>query len=328
MEPHIMSANITDDPYVEQDAEGRGWRLMLGDSCERISEIKGDSIDLAVYSPPFASLYTYSPSLRDLGNSADRAEFFQHYGFIISEMLRVTKPGRINAVHVQQLTTTKSTHGVVGMTDFRGEVIRAYQDAGWIYHGEVTVDKDPQAQAIRTKAQALMFGQLHRDSSKTRPALADYVLMFRKPGENAVPIQGDVDNDSWITWARPIWRGTDDEGALGAMESEGLVVPSSCWYGIRESNTLNVAAGRDSSDDRHICPLQLDLIERCVRLWSNRGETVMSPFAGIGSEGYVSIQQGREFVGVELKPSYWNAAIANLRRAENSAHAATLFDSI
>jgi DNA modification methylase len=323
-----VSRNTTDDAYIEQDAEGAGWTLKLGDSCERLAEIKDDSIDLAIYSPPFASLYTYSPSLRDLGNSSDRAEFFQHYGFIISEMLRVTKPGRINAVHVQQLTTTKSTHGVVGMTDFRGEVIRAYIEAGWIYHGEVTIDKDPQAQAIRTKAQALMFGQLHRDSSKTRPALADYLLMFRKPGDNAEPIKNDVDNDSWITWARPIWRGTDDEGSLGAMESEGLTVPTSCWYRIRESNTLNVAAGRDSADERHICPLQLDLIERCVRLWSNRGETVLSPFAGIGSEGYVSVKQGRSFVGIELKPSYWNAAVANLHRAEASANATTLFDEI
>jgi DNA modification methylase len=325
MEPALMSRNTTDDPYVTDDAEGRGWRLMLGDSCERLAEIGDDSIDLAVYSPPFASLYTYSPSIRDLGNSSSRAEFFTHYGFIIGEMLRVTRPGRINAVHVQQITTTKSMHGIVGLTDFRGEVIRAYQDAGWIYHGEVTIDKDPQAQAIRTKAQALMFNQLHRDSSKTRPALADYLLMFRKPGDNAVPIVGDVDNESWIEWARPIWRGTDDEASMDAMESEGLAVPASCWYGIRESNTLNVAAGRDSADERHICPLQLDLIERCVRLWSNTGERVLSPFAGIGSEGYVAVKLGREFTGFELKPSYFNAAVTNLRHAENDVNTATLF---
>lgn len=321
-----MTANTTDDPYITADESGKDWRLLLGDSCERLAEVASDSIDLAVYSPPFASLYTYSPSIRDLGNSSDRAEFFAHYGYIIGEMLRVTKPGRINAVHVQQLTTTKSTHGIVGLTDFRGEVIRAYQDAGWIFHGEVTIDKDPQAQAIRTKAQALMFNQLHRDSSKTRPALADYLLMFRKPGDNATPIVGDVDNDSWISWARPIWRGSDDEGVLMAMESEGLAMPNSCWYGIRESNTLNVAAGRESADERHICPLQLDLIERAVRLWSNRGETVFSPFAGIGSEGYVSIQQGRKFIGIELKASYWKAAVGNLQRAEATAGAVSLFD--
>lgn len=323
-----MTANVTDDPYITDDQSGTGWRLMLGDSCERLAEVPESSIDLAIYSPPFASLYTYSPSIRDLGNSASREEFFSHYGFIIGEMLRVTKPGRINAVHVQQLTTTKATHGIVGLTDFRGEVIRAYQDAGWIFHGEVTVDKDPQAQAIRTKAQALMFVQKNKDSLKSRPALADYVLLFRKPGEIETPVKTDVTNDEWITYARPIWRGTDDEGALVAMESEGLAVPDACWYGIRESNTLNVAAGRESADERHICPLQLDLIERCVRLWSNPGETVLSPFAGIGSEGYVSVKLGRRFVGCELKSSYWQAAVKNLTAAEHAAGTPTLFDSL
>jgi len=321
-----MTANTTDAPYLTDDARGNDWHLMLGDSCERLAEVATDSVDMAVYSPPFASLFTYSPSLRDLGNSASRAEFFQHYGFIIGEMLRVTKPGRLNAVHVQQLTTTKSNHGVVGLTDFRGEVIRAYIEAGWIFHGEITIDKDPQAQAIRTKAQALMFVQKNKDSSKSRPALADYLLLFRKPGEVAAPVKTDVTNDEWITYARPIWRGTDDDGVLDAMQSEGLTVPDSCWYGIRESNTLNVAAGRESADDRHICPLQLDLIERCIRLWSNRGETVLSPFAGIGSEGYVAIEQGRKFVGIELKPSYWNAAVSNLHRAEAAASTPSLFD--
>lgn len=323
-----MSSNITDDPYITANEEGESWSMLLGDSCERLAEIDTDSIDLAIYSPPFASLYTYSPSVRDLGNSASRDEFFDHYGFVISEMLRVTKPGRINAVHVQQLTTTKATHGIVGLTDFRGEVIRAYQAAGWLFHGEVTIDKDPQAQAIRTKAQALMFVQKNKDSSKSRPALADYLLIFRKPGEIADPVRTDVTNDEWIQWARPIWRGNDDDGELAAMESEGITVPAGCWYDIRESNTLNVAAGRDSADERHICPLQLDLIERCVRLWSNPGERVLSPFGGIGSEGYVSVQQGRLFTGIELKPSYFRAAVANLKRAEAASGALTLFDNI
>lgn len=319
--------DMIDPTYVTADESGDGWRLMLGDSCERLGEVRDDSVDLAIYSPPFASLFVYSPSMRDLGNSKDRAEFLQHYGFIIREMLRVTRPGRINAVHVQQLTTTKATNGVVGLTDFRGDVIRAYLDAGWIFHGEVTIDKDPQAQAIRTKAQALMFVQKNKDSLKSRPALADYLLLFRKPGETGAPVKTDITNDEWIKWARPIWQGTDDAGALAAMESEGLAVPHSCWYGIRESNTLNVAAGRDSQDERHICPLQLDLIEVAVRLWSNPGETVCSPFAGIGSEGYVAVQQGREFVGIELKSSYWAAAVKNLRAAERTASTPTLFDS-
>ena len=322
----MTSANVTDDPYITEDANGEGWRLMLGDSCERLAEVGDNTVDLAVYSPPFASLYTYSPSLRDLGNSSSRAEFFAHYGFIITEMLRVTKPGRLNAVHVQQLTTTKSTHGIVGLTDFRGEVIRAYTEAGFIFHGEITIDKDPQAQAIRTKAQALMFVQKNKDSSKSRPALADYLLLFRKPGEIAEQIKTDVTNDEWITYARPIWQGNDEDGELAVMKSEGLAVPHPCWYGIRESNTLNVAAGRESADERHICPLQLDLIDRVVRLWSNPGELVMSPFTGIGSEGYIAVKRRRQFVGCELKPSYWKAAVANLRRAESDAGTPSLFD--
>lgn len=280
------------DAYITDEAHGIGWRLMLGDSCERLAEIETGSVDLSVCSPPFASLFTYSPSPRDLGNSATREEFLAHYRFIVEHQLRVTRPGRLACVHVQQLSTTKATHGVIGLTDFRGQVIALFQEVGWVYHGEVTVDKDPQAQAIRTKAQALMFQTLRRDSSMTRPAMADYVLLFRAPGENAIPIQGDVDNETWIEWARPV------------------------WYSIRESDTLNARVARDDGDEKHIAPLQLSLIERCVRLWSNPGELVLSPFAGIGSEGWVSVKQGRRFVGVELKPSYWRTACENLRAVE------------
>jgi len=289
------------ESYVTDDATGDGWHMMLGDSCERLSEIPDSSVDLSIYSPPFASLFTYSPSIRDLGNSADRDEFLAHYAFILGEMLRVTKPGRISCVHVQQLTSTKATHGVIGLTDFRGQVIQAHIDAGWIFHGEITVDKDPQAQAIRTKAQALMFATKNRDSAMTRPALADYLLLFRKPGENVTPIKTDVTNDEWIQWARPV------------------------WLDIRETNTLNVRVAREEADEKHICPLQLDFIERCVRLWSNPGELVLSPFAGIGSEGYVATRHGRRFVGCELKPSYWRTAVTNLRAVEAAKDEPPLF---
>jgi hypothetical protein len=291
-----------EDVYMTDDEEGANWRMMLGDSCERMAEIPDDSVGLSVYSPPFASLFTYSPSPRDLGNSASRGEFFEHYGFIIRENLRITMPGRICAVHVQQLTTTMSTNGVIGMTDFRGQVIAAYMDNGWIFHGEVTIDKDPQAQAIRTKAQALMFVTKNRDSSMTRPALADYLLLFRKPGENAVQIKNDVSNEEWIDWARPV------------------------WLDIRETNTLNARVARDSADERHICPLQLDFIERVVRLWSNPGEVVFSPFGGIGSEPYTAVRLGRKALAIELKPSYWRTAVANLRALELEMDAPTLFD--
>lgn len=292
---------MTTDTYMTAEESGDGWDLWLGDSCERMAEIPDDSVDLSVYSPPFASLFTYSPSPRDLGNNASRDEFFEHYGFIIRENLRITKPGRICAVHVQQLTTTMSTNGVIGLTDFRGQVISAYVDAGWIFHGEVTVDKDPQAQAIRTKAQALMFVTKNRDSSMTRPALADYLLLFRKPGENAVPIKTDVSNDEWIEWARPV------------------------WLDIKETHTLNARVARENADERHICPLQLDFIERCVRLWSNVGELVFTPFAGIGSELFVAVQHERRALGIELKPSYWRVAVNNLRSLDAKKDQAVLF---
>jgi hypothetical protein len=290
--------------YVTDEASGEGWTLLLGDSCERLAEVETDSVGLSVYSPPFASLFTYSPSERDLGNARTREEFIEHYGFVIRELLRATMPGRVTCVHVQQLTTTKTTHGYTGLTDFRGDVIRAYLDNGWRFHGEVTIDKDPQAQAIRTKAQALMFATKNRDSSATRPALADYLLIFRKPGDNAVPIKTDVTNDEWIQWARPV------------------------WLDIKETNTLNARLGREDADERHICPLQLDFIARCIRLWSNPGELVLSPFAGVGSEGHEAIRLGRRFLGVELKPSYWQTAVDTLRRIEAKSVEATLFDEL
>ena len=293
---------IDAQPYITDDAHGEHYHLMLGDSCERLAEVPDESVGHIIYSPPFASLFTYSPSDRDLGNSRDRDEFIAHYSFIIDETMRVLMPGRLAAVHCQQIVTQKWRDGAIGMTDFRGDIIRAHLAAGFIFHGEVTIDKDPQAQAIRTKATSLMFVTLNKDSAMSRPALADYVLLFRKPGDNPTPIKPDCDNDTWIEWARPV------------------------WIDIRESDTLNVAVARENEDERHICPLQLPLIERCVRLWSNKGETILSPFAGIGSEGYVAIKWGRRFVGCELKPSYWLTAVNNLNEAEAQVAMPSLFD--
>jgi DNA modification methylase len=307
--------------YITDEAEGTNWRLLLGDSCERLAEIDTDSVDLSICSPPFASLFTYSPSVRDLGNASSRGEFLEHYSFIIREQLRVTKPGRRACIHVQQLTTTKSMTGYMGMTDFRGEVIRAFQDAGWIFDGEVTVWKDPQAQSIRTRSHALAFATKNRDSATTRPALADYLLLFKKPGDNQVQIKNDVTNDEWIEWASPIWTDHHDGGWL---TEDGNICP--VWYGIRETDTLNTRVAKDSSDERHICPLQLGFIERCVRLWSNPGELVLTPFAGIGSELYQSVKLGRRAIGIELKPSYWRTAVDNLTKLESEMDAPSLFD--
>lgn len=288
--------------YTTNDAAGADWRLMLGDSAERLAELAENSIGLSVYSPPFASLYTYSNSERDLGNSRTVAEFFQHYRYLIDQIYRVTMPGRNTCVHVQQIAAMLERDGYIGIKDFRGDVIRAYEASGWIYDGEVCIDKDPQAQAIRTKAKALMFVQLHKDSAWSRPALADYILKFRKPGTNPAPIQPDVSNEEWIQWARPI------------------------WYGIEESDTLQYTTARDAEDERHICPLQLGTIERCIRLWSSPNDLVLDPFSGIGSTGYEAVRLGRRFVGCELKPSYWRIAVKNLDKAEHTKAQPTLFD--
>jgi len=319
-----MTAYMTGEAYVTDDAAGDRWRLMLGDSCERLAEIPGDSVDLSVCSPPFASLFTYSPSVRDLGNCSTRGEFLEHYGFIIREQLRVTKPGRNACVHVQQVTTRKNVEGYMGLTDFRGEVIRAFQAAGWIFFGDVTIWKNPQAQATRTKAHSLMFVTKNRDSAGIRPALADYLLIFKKPGENAVPIvreatAGEVTNEDWIEWASPIWFDQADGGDVGGDRL------SPVWTTIREGGTLNERVAREEEDERHLCPLQLDFIERCIRLWSNPGETVLTPFAGIGSEVYQAVKLGRRGVGIELKPSYWRTAVDNLRRLDEEMRQDTLF---
>lgn len=320
-----MTESIDTSAYVEDEAYGKNWELKLGDSCERLSEIADNSVDLSICSPPFDSLFTYSPSIRDLGNSSTRGEFIEHYKFIIRDQLRVTKPGRIACIHVQQLTTTKSTHGYVGMTDFRGDVIRAFQDEGWLFWGETTVWKDPQAQSIRTRTQQLAFASKNKDSARIRPALADYLLLFKKPGDNEVKIphdavKGEVTNDDWIEWASPIWS---DYTEGGWINEDGNLCP--VWFGIKESDTLNVRVARDQNDERHICPLQLGFIERCVKLWSNPGELVLTPFAGIGSELYTAVKFGRRAVGIELKPSYWATAVDNLRRLEESMESPSLF---
>lgn len=289
----VHGSTKEEDAYQPEVAEGDGWKLVLGDSVECIREIEENSVGLSVYSPPFASLYTYSNSSRDMGNSRNHDQFFLHYSYLVTELARVTMPGRRTAVHCQQVSTKLATDGLIGWRDFRGDLIKCYESFGWVYDGEVVIDKDPQAQAIRTHSKALLFAQKKRDRSWLRPAMADYILLFRAPGENAVPVNNDdVSNNEWIEWARPI------------------------WYGIRESETLNTAEARSDKDERHIAPLQLGTIERCIRLWTNPGEIVFSPFAGIGSEGYVALQLERRFVGIELKREYWQVACKNLRKAK------------
>lgn len=293
---------LTYDDYVTDVATGNGWTFHLGDSCEVLAKLDADSVDLSVYSPPFASLYVYSNSPRDLGNSATREEFFQHYGFIIRELHRITRPGRLSCVHVADVPLMKSIDGYMGLYDLPGAVIRAHEEAGWIYFGRTTVNKNPQYQAQRTKSHALMFVTKNKDSTGSRPALADYLLIFKKPGDNAVPVKTDVSNEEWIDWAQPV------------------------WLGIRETHTLNHRSARTEQDEKHIAPLQLDFIERCVRLYSNPGELVLTPFGGIASEVYTAVKLGRRGLGVELKASYWRTGVDNLRRLEKEIAEPTLLD--
>lgn len=290
--------------YSEDTIVNEHYKLMLGDSCERIAEIPADSVDLSVFSPPFQSLYTYSPTERDLGNSRSAEEFYEHFNYIIDGLLRITKPGRNCCVHVQQIAASLIHDGFIGLKDFRGDVIRAFSARGWTYYGEVCIDKNPQVQAIRSHAKGLAFAQKNKDSSWSRPAFADYIILFRKPGDNAVPVKTDITNEEWIEWARPV------------------------WYGVVETHTLNAAMAREAKDERHVCPLQLDTIERCIRLWSNTGDAVFDPFTGIGSTGYVAIKHRRRFVGIELKPSYFAASQKNLNRAIRETHQPTLFDKL
>lgn len=261
------------------------------DCVEGVAELPESSVDMAIYSPPFADLFVYSDDVRDMGNCQSMDEFLEHYSFLLQGMMNAMKPGRIVCVHCSDLPTVKFRDGFIGLRDFPGDLIRAHQDAGFIYHSRVTIWKDPVTEMQRTKALGLLYKQLKKDSTKSRNGLSDYVLIFRTPGENAVPVTQDPDTfpvQQWQEWASPV------------------------WMDINQTNTLNVRSARGDKDERHLCPLQLDLIERCILLWSNPGETVLSPFTGVGSEGFVALQHGRKFVGFELKQSYYKTALRNL----------------
>lgn len=289
---------------VMDQSNGANWTLFNGDSAEVLPNLPSNSVDLALFSPPFSSTYTYSPSIRDLGNVKDDAQFWEQFRFITRELLRVVKPGRLVAMHVANLPAYENTHGASGRRDFRGDTIRHFESEGFVYHSEICIDKNPQAQAIRTHSKGLLFVQLQRDAAAMWQAWADYVVVMRTPGKNTEPVQTDLTQEEWIEYARPV------------------------WYGIRETDVLGVSEAREHDDERHLCPLQLPVIERCVRLWTGPGEVVLSPFTGIGSEGVISVRLGRKFVGVELKPSYYRVAARNLKAAESSNDQFTLFDEV
>ena len=273
---------------------GDGWTLFNGDCVEVLQGLPSHSIDYSIFSPPFASLYTYSNSPRDMGNCKTNEEFFEHFGFLVAELLRVMKPGRNVSFHCMQFPASKERDGYIGLKDFRGEMIRAFQAAGFIYHAEVVIWKDPVTQMQRTKALGLLHKSVRENSAMCRQGLPDYLITMRSPGQQIDRVTHTHENYPVSRWQK---------------------VASPVWMDINPSDTLQYMSAREHDDERHICPLQLEVVRRGVELWTNPGDVVLSPFAGIGSEGYVSIQAGRRFVGVELKASYYRQAAENLRTA-------------
>lgn len=270
------------------------FAMYQGDCVEVLKGLPENSIHYTIFSPPFSSLYTYSNSERDMGNSGSDEQFYEHFRYLVKELYRVTMPGRLLSFHCMNLPMMKSRDGVIGLKDFRGELIRLFAEEGWIFHAEVCIWKNPVTEMQRTKALGLLHKQIRKDSSMCRQGIPDYVITMRKPGDNPEAIPHTYENfpvDVWQKYASPV------------------------WMDIRQSDTLQRMSARDEKDEKHICPLQLEVIKRCVELWTNPGDIVLDPFAGIGSSNYVAIRLRRRTVGVELKDSYYKQAIANVKNA-------------
>lgn len=286
---------------------GKNFTMYQGDCVEVIQGVPDSSIHFSIFSPPFSSLYTYSNSERDMGNCAGDNEFAKHFGFLIQELYRVLMPGRLIAFHCMNLPTSKERDGVIGIRDFRGDLIRAFLAAGFTYHSEVTIWKDPVTAMQRTKALGLLHKQLKKDSCMSRQGIPDYLVVMRKDGDN--PERVEHTNESfpvgkWQNYASPV------------------------WMDINQSNTLQRESAREEKDERHICPLQLDVIERALELWTNPGDIVFTPFAGIGSEVYQALKMGRRGIGIELKESYYRQAVENCKQVEFDKAQPTLFDLV
>ena len=292
------------DEYKTDERHGDSWRIVLGDCVDKITEIPKNSIHYSVYSPPFASLYSYSNSDRDMGNNKRYDDFLTHYGFLVKGLYEATMSGRLTSFHCMDLPSSKFRDGFIGLKDFRGQLISLYQSHGWILHSQVVIWKNPVTAMQRTKALGLLHKQIKKDSCMSRQGIPDYVVTMRKPGENPERVAHTNESfpvELWQRYASPV------------------------WMDINPSDTLQFRTARDSKDERHICPLQLQVIERCIELWSNPGDTVLSPFAGIGSEGYQAVKMGRKFLGIELKSSYYDVAVKNLQAAERECGENNLF---
>lgn len=314
---------------VKDFSQGTNYVAYNADCIEVARELQDNSVDFIIYSPPFASLYTYSNDERDMGNCTSNEEFFEHFDFLIKEMYRMLAPGRLMAVHCMNLPSSKQNDGFIGIKDFRGDLIRAFQSEGFIYHSEVCIWKDPVVAMQRTKALGLLHKTIKKDSSLSRQGIADYLVVMRKPGDNEKPIEGELAyyvgtepangfipverSDGSLMWV------VDRSGATNIDTWQRYASP--VWMDINQTRTLQYQNARAEDDERHICPLQLDVIERAMQLWTAPGDVVFSPFMGIGSEGYVALQMGRKFIGAELKESYFALARRNLDEAENVCQA-------
>lgn len=279
---------------VIKQAAGENWRLWNGDCVEVLRGLPEHSVDYSIFSPPFSSLYTYSNSPRDMGNCKTDAEFFEHFRFLIAELRRVMKPGRVLSFHCMQLPTSKERDGYIGLKDFRGDLIRAFQTEGFIYHAEVVIWKDPVTAMQRTKALGLLHKTVRENASMSRQGIPDYLVTMRTPGDVIDRVKHDPADYPVSKWQN---------------------VASPVWMDIDPSDTLQYMSAREHDDERHIAPLQLEVIRRGIELWTNPGDVVLSPFAGIGSELYVALQMGRKAIGTELKDSYFRQAGQNLQNA-------------
>ena len=299
--------NVLDQNFTENSA------IYNGDSCEVIKGIPDNSIGYSIFSPPFADLFVYSDSNRDMGNVKDYNEFWCQFKFLIKELYRVLKPGRSVSIHCMNLPSVKERDGYIGIKDFRGDILRAFQNENFIFHSEVCIWKDPLIAAVRTKAYGLMHKTIVKDSYICRQGIPDYLLTMRKPGENLEPIshKDGFENDEYY--------GSDEPQVTGLKRSH-LVwqrYASPVWTDIRQTNVLNFREARQSEDEKHLCPLQIDVIARGIALWSNPNDIVFTPFLGVGSEVYQAVKMGRKGLGVELKPSYFSQAIKNINIIEN-----------
>jgi len=302
------------------------WAIYNGDCCEVLGSIPDDSVHYSIFSPPFQSLFTYSSSGRDLGNCRSEDEFNEHFGFVVDHLYRVVMPGRLVSFHCMNLPATISKDGFIGIKDFRGDLIRMFQAAGFIFHSEVVVWKDPLVQAVRTKTLTLAHKQISKDASRCSQGYPDYVVTMRKPGENPEPVSKGRGFERYVgemPEPKEIKRDNPRNNKYSHKVWQRYASP--VWFDIRQTNTLNEKAAREDKDEKHLCPLQLGVIERCLDLWTNPGDLVLSPFAGIGSEGYVSLENGRRFIGIELKGSYYTQAVKNIASAERNETQNELF---